>query len=94
MPRFQVAHLREQGVDLVIVPLDSAFRYKSLADQQKVTAELQVHARAAGLAGTVVPVWDNGWGRMGFLAPGHWHSFFSSLSLRAVAVNINREIYW
>jgi hypothetical protein len=94
MPRFDVAHLREQGQDMIIIPLDSDFGLKSNADQSSITNELQRHANGAGLRGTVVPVWDNGGGRMAFIAPRPWHPFFRSISLGMVAANINQEIYW
>jgi hypothetical protein len=94
MPRFKVAHIKEQGQDMVIVPLDSTFGRKMSSDQQAIAAELQLRSRSAGLAGHVVPVWDNGGGRMGFLAPNNWHAFFASLNLGWVFANINREIYW
>ena len=94
MPRFNVAHLREQGQGMIIVPLDSSFGHKLGSDQQSITADLQWHANDAGLKGTVVPVWDRGGGRMAFIAPQQWHPFFQSIDLRFVASNINREIYW
>ena len=94
MPRFKVAHIREQGVDLVIVPLDNSFGNKISSDQSAVIAELQSHATGARLAGTVVPVWDGGGGRMNFIAPPNWHPFFRNLSLQWIAANINKEIYW
>ncbi|MFM0481037.1 hypothetical protein PQQ81_10965 [Paraburkholderia strydomiana] len=94
MPTFKVAHIREQGVDLIIIPLDSAFGRKMTSDQQDIIADMQVRAQAAGISGTVVPVWDAGGGRMGFIAPTNWHSFFKSLSLPLVAVNINKDLYW
>lgn len=94
MPRFKVAHIREQGQNMVIVPLDSGFGRKMSSEQNEIAAELQLRSRSAGLAGRVVPVWDNGGGRIGFLAPHNWHSFFASVSLRWVFANINREIYW
>ncbi len=93
MPRFKVAHIREQGVDLIVVPLDQSFHYKSEAQQTEVLDELQARATAAGLAGTVVPVWTIG-SRMGFIAPRNWHPFFSSISWDDVLSNVNREIYW
>jgi hypothetical protein len=93
MPKFQVAHIREQGVDLIIILVDSSFGYKSVSEQNQVTAELQLRTRAAGLAGTVVPVWENG-GRLAFLAPPNWHPFFSNLTPEFIAANINRELYW
>lgn len=94
MPNLKVAHLRQQGVDLIIAPLDPGFGRKTRQDQQEIVGEIQVRSRSAGLAGTVVPVWDNGGGRMAFIAPNNWHPFFSSLNLRAVWANVNTEISW
>lgn len=94
MPRYKIAHFREQGVDLIVVPLESSFGRMTSSDQQENIIELQIHARSAGLAGTVVPVWDSGGGRMGFIAPKNWHAFFQGLNLSIVAANINKEIYW
>ncbi|MDM8356380.1 hypothetical protein [Pandoraea communis] len=94
MPRFKVAHIREQGVDLIIIPLDSAYGHRTSSDQNDVIAELQRHATSAGLAGQVVPVWDSGGGRMSFIAPRNWHRFFASLNLSLVQSNLNKEIYW
>jgi hypothetical protein len=94
MPRFKVAHIREQGIDLIVVPLESAFGNKTLQDRQDIVTDLQAHASAAGLAGTVVPVWDAGRGRMGCVAPPNWHPYFNGLSLMQISANINREIYW
>jgi hypothetical protein len=94
MPRYDVAHVREQGIDLIIVPLDSSFGAKTTTSQQVVIDELQLRARSAGLAGTVVPVWDAGNGRMAFIAPRNWHPFFRGIDLYFVAANINRQLYW
>ena len=92
MARFQVAHLREQGQDIIIVVVDRSFGHKPKAEQNQVCAGIQACATSAGLAGTVVPVWDNGGGRMAFLAPRQWVPFFQSLTLAHVAANINREL--
>ena len=92
MPTFDVAHIREQGVDLIIIPLKPAFGQKPLAEQRSLTADLQAAATSADLAGTVVPVWDAGAGRMGFLAPPKWRAFLSSIDLTFVAANINRKL--
>jgi len=94
MPRFKVAHIKQQGVDLIIIPLERSFGNSVGSDQQAIVDELQVHSQAAGLAGTVVPVWDSGGGRMSFLAPTNYHPFFRSISLNYVLSNVNREIYW
>lgn len=94
MPRFKVAHIRQQGVDLIIVPLDDNFHYKTRNEQVAAKAELQARASNAGLAGAVVPVWETPDGRMAFDAPQNWHPFFKSIDLGFVLVNINRELYW
>jgi hypothetical protein len=94
MPRFKIAHILEQGQNVIIVPLDSGFGRKVSSEQQAIAAELQLRSESAGLAGRVVPVWNNGGGRMGFFAPDNWHAFFASINLRWVFANLNRELYW
>jgi hypothetical protein len=81
-----------RGVDLIIAPLNHDFGHKTSQDQREIVGEVRVRARTAGLAGTVVPVWDSGAGRMSFIAPQNWPPFFRSLNLRAVWTNVNREI--
>jgi len=92
MPTYDVAHLREQGQDMIVVVVASSFGARTNTEQNRVRDQLQACARSAGLAGTVVPVWDAGAGRMGFLAPTPWQSFFRSLSLQHVALNINKKL--
>jgi hypothetical protein len=41
MPRFKVAHLHEQGQDMVIILVDSSFGHKTREDQRAIMAELQ-----------------------------------------------------
>jgi hypothetical protein len=94
MPRFRVAQVREQGVDLVIVPRDNSFAHKSDQDWTDAVVELQIRASAVGLPGSVVAVWDTGGGGMAFIAPQNEHQFFSSISLAWIWANVNREIYW
>jgi hypothetical protein len=93
MPNIKVAHLREQGQDMVIVPLDRDFGYKSEREQREVITELQIRSASAGLKGTVVPVWESS-GRMAFIAPPPWHPFFRSISLPLVYNNLNKELSW
>ena len=93
MPAFKVAHLREQGNDMIIVPLDPAFGNKTTADQREIIEDLQRHASSAGLRGRVVPVWESG-RSMYFIAPDQWRAFFRSISLQFVWANVNRELSW
>jgi hypothetical protein len=94
LPTYEVAHVREQGVDLIIVPVKSSFQHMNSSGQDALVAELQVRAAEAGLAGTVVPVWEESGGRMGFRAPTGFHPFFKSIDLGVVAANINTKLYW
>jgi hypothetical protein len=88
-----VAHIHEQGNDLIIIPLESSFGMQTQVTQLQTVNELQMRANGAGLKGKVVPVWNSG-GRMAFLAPPNWHAFFSNIDLQFVAANINRYISW
>lgn len=71
MPSLAVAHVREQGVDLIIAPLAADFGHKDPGTQRAVIAEIQLRSRSAGLAGTVVPVWDGGGGAWRSSRRGH-----------------------
>jgi hypothetical protein len=89
MPSYKVAHLREQGQDMIIVPLDSSFGRQSSSDQNAFMSDFQVRAASAGLRGGVAAVWNGG-----FWAPNPWHPFFRSFSVRQAQANINKEISW
>jgi hypothetical protein len=92
MTTFEVAHIREHGQDMIIVPMRSDFGFKSVTDQARIENALQAAAHAAGLAGRVVTVWDGGGGRLAFRSPPQWTPFFASLSLRVIAASINKRI--
>lgn len=91
MKRFKIAHIREQGVDLIIVPLEQAFGRKTKQEQSEIIGSLQTCAASAGLAGTVVPVWQEGNSHR-FIAPPNWHPFFESLGWDQIMVSRNREL--
>jgi hypothetical protein len=91
MATYKVAHLHEQGVDMIIVPLSSSFGNRSNAEQSEIIAGLEMCASSAGLSGTVIPVWREGSGHR-FIAPQPWHPFFRSFSYGRILANINREL--
>jgi hypothetical protein len=93
MPTYKVAHIREQGQDLVIIPLDSAFGHRSQDEQKHLLAEFEIHTSAAGLAGHVALVWDSG-GRASFLGPKNWHQFLEGINLNYVISRLNKQISW
>jgi hypothetical protein len=92
METFEVAHLNVQNVNLVVIFLNTTFDSKPDHDQQAIHSALQVAARQAGLAGNVVPVWRDPFGRTKFIAPENQHPFFESVSYEQLAVQINRKL--
>jgi len=90
--KLKVAHIREQGVDLIIVPLDKSFGGQTPAQQQAGIDAIRMAATLAGLAGEVVPVWELSDGRMSFLAPKNYHPYFASINLEFVFANLNQEL--
>lgn len=91
MPSYEIAHLREQGQDIIIVPMKSSFGSLPEEDQAIEIEYIQRCAVAANLKGIVVPVWCVG-SRMKFIAPRPWHPFFSSISWNDVARNVNGKL--
>lgn len=92
MATYEIAHIREQGQDIIVVVVKSNFKHMPSADQEAFCVSLTQCARSAGLAGTVVPVWEDGGGRLGFLAPQPWHPFFKSLTPIDLAASINKKL--
>lgn len=91
MAQFKIAHIREQGVDIIVVPLDSSFGYKSRSDQDGFIEALQVCARSAGLAGGVVPVWLEGSTRR-WICPPNWTPFFQTFEWNDILASLNKEL--
>jgi len=92
MTTFDVAHIRQQGQNMIIVPMRTEFGRKTAGEQANIEAALASAAHSAALAGQVVTVWDNGGGRMAFRGPTQWRAFLASISLRWVGANINKRI--
>ena len=92
MPNLKVAHLRVQGQDMVVAPLESAFARQTATERDKIIFEIQAASASAGLRGIVVPVWNNGGGKMGFIAPPKWHPYFKSIGLSFVFANLNKQL--
>lgn len=93
MPSFNIAHIREQSEDMIIVPLDSNFENQTPVQQAAFMADLQRRARTAGLAGTVVLIWETG-SRTKFIGPQPWHSFLKGLSMLQVQQSLNKTLSW
>jgi hypothetical protein len=92
MPTFQVAHLRRDGQDVIIVPVDRSFGTRSPAEQARIQEAFQRSAAAADIPGVVVPVWEDASGKMAFRAPPPWHEFLKSIDMVYVATALNRKL--
>jgi hypothetical protein len=90
--QFQVAHIKVQGVDLIVVFVSPDVGRRSVFEQQQVVNALQACARAAGLAGNAVPVWRDTSGRLAFIAPPNQHAFFKSVTFEYLYRNINKTL--
>ena len=91
MSEYKIAHIKEQGVNLIIIPLESSFGSKSEDDQNDIIAALQNCAAAADLAGTVIPVWRSGSSHR-FIGPPNWHPFLKSFTWNAIMRSINKRL--
>lgn len=91
MNEYRIAHLHEQGQDLIIIPLDYKFALKTQDEQLATKNSLQKCADAAKLKGIVVPVWQKG-KRMMFIAPLNWHAFLQTISWDSILINCNKTL--
>lgn len=89
MTKFEIAHINEQGVNVVVVFVDAIIAHKSSTEQNEIAASLQLCARSAGLAGNIAMVWPGG-----FWAPHNQHSFFGSAggSYDELAMRVNKNL--
>ncbi len=91
MTKLKIAHVKENNVNVIIVPLAPMFGTLSTEEKDEVISALQERAVAALLNGLVVPVWMQ-YDRMHFIAHPAWHRFFQKLKMSTVRANLNREL--
>lgn len=89
MATFEIAHINEQGVNVVVVFLDPAVAQKSPEEQNALATGLQLCSESAGLAGNVAMIWPGG-----FWAPRNQHAFFKSSggSYGELRLRINKSL--
>jgi hypothetical protein len=92
MQKIKVAHVKEQGQEMIIIPLDSSFDRKVHSEKMEIEQHFQYAAKEAGLSGTVVLIWQSNQYTK-FIAPREWHPFFKSEGIfEMVMFNLNREL--
>jgi hypothetical protein len=89
MTTFKIAHINENGVNVVVVFVDPAIAHKSASEQNAIAASLQLCAQSAKLAGNIAMVWPGG-----FWAPPNQHAFFGSSggSYAQLQSRINKDL--
>jgi hypothetical protein len=88
---FDIAHIREQGQDMILIPLNSSFGARSNKDQREIVAALDACATSAKLGGEVVVFWEFD-GKFNFMGPKPWHPFLKSIDSKYVAKRINKKL--
>jgi hypothetical protein len=89
---FEVAYVKEQATNLIIVLVTPFFRNLSYEQQCTLSGEVQVSARASGMRGQVAFVWMEGAGRMNYWAPKQFEEFFAKLETLALVKSLNRKL--
>jgi len=92
MAELDIAHINEQGEDLILIPLNNSFGYKTKIEQEQTILSLQNFAIQAGLKGKVIPVWVDSVNRMHFVAPEFYHAFMFSINYNFVLRNLNKKL--
>ena len=82
---FEAAHLNILDVRVVVV-------FMALRPSPELYGTLQRSAQQAGLAGNVVVVWPDEFGRTRFLAPPEQHAFFQAVSYDQLRAQINTTL--
>lgn len=93
MPSLVVAHIHEQGQDMIIALVNSSFGSLSETEQRNAISEIQLAATSARLAGLVVPIWES-MGQTHFVAPPQWHPFFRSISYDFAVAIAKKVLSW
>lgn len=93
MTKYQIAHIREQDQDMIIIQLASTFDLKPQKEQLKIKDALQICATSAKLAGIVVPVWlDSSGSDYKFIAPEKWHAYFRTIGWNRITAMRNKTL--
>lgn len=82
---FEAAHLNILDVRVVVV-------FVPVRPSAELYSNLQRSAQGAGLAGDVVAVWPDDFGRTRFLAPPERHAFFQAVSYDQLRAQIDTTL--
>ena len=63
MTTFEIAHINQSGVNVVVVFVDPGVAHKTPKEQNEIATSLQLCARNADLAGNIAMIWPGGFWR-------------------------------
>jgi hypothetical protein len=93
MPRYEIAHIREQGQEILLFALNQSFGHQSEKDQLAALDEFSRRCRGANLRGSVAILWPAG-AQTRFIGPQNWHHYLGSINLAYAISRRNRWISW
>ena len=89
---FQVAHLKIDSENLIIIPLGSeGMVSKNAAQKKELHQEFKRCMRDAGLNGAVMLAWPQR-GAMSFYGDNNWLSYMKSKNMQWVNQKVNRKV--
>jgi len=92
MPTFKISHIKDHGVNVIIIPLAPVFGELDHDEKVRVIGLLEEAAIAAQLRGKVVPMWKEAAGYK-FIAPYEWQDYFKkAFKWKHMMKNLNREL--
>jgi hypothetical protein len=92
--KYDIAHVKEGGQDMIIIPVSDRFGFQSPRIQEQFYTDMEVCAKSTGLSGTVVLMTENRRGQTNFYGPKEWGSFFKhwDITMNWVRARINYEL--
>lgn len=88
---YKIAHIREQGQDMIIFPLDRSFGNLSASNQNAELDNLERAAHNARLAGRAVCYWQQG-SQTRFIGPPQWKPFLQCFTFQTVLSLVNKKL--
>ena len=90
--RQPIAHLKIGGQNVVLMPLSQAFSELAPESQQALIDAAQAAAGVARILGQVIPIWNQGQGQTGFLAPPSFHAALANFSFNDAERQLNQTL--
>jgi hypothetical protein len=94
VPTYKIAHITERNINVIIFPVNGSFGVRTPAEQDSMINIFRAKAKAAGLQGNVVVVWDGEGGKVNFKAPPNQYDFFQNVTSEFIDANLNKTISW